>query len=279
MSFPQFIRYDAVRQYIAAIRYKGTRELNTYLDDESIDLSQCSTTLLCWAFYFLNKNNPTQDELRNLITRDIDRREHPVGIDVLNPNHESEDFSSKRDLCDSALDIIAESWKPLYDLIGIVHPRICYPSSDILAERNFESASDPKYFGHLYFAMTRKTPMGWAEIIAHEMGHHYLFVIHAAFHRKVDAPWKEKFHSSIRNTDRPLIGIFHGTVAETFMILLAKSVLNNNELADHHPEAEELLTRQLQHFAKDYATVEAHRAYDIDTDLKAAVEYCLTMGE
>ena len=91
--------------------------------------------------------------------------------------------------------------------------------------REFESSSDPKTFGQIYFDMERKSAFGWAEILAHELGHQYLNAHLALGYKNIKAPMKERFFSAIRQELRPLVGILHSTIAETFMVLLSRSVL------------------------------------------------------
>jgi hypothetical protein len=171
------------------------------------------------------------------------------------------------------MEIVSVAWPELEKLSKIISPRFCPPTVNM----PYESVSDPKIFSQIYFLMSRPTPMGWAEIISHELGHQYLFVVYSAFHKKVDAPWKENFYSAIRRTQRPLIGILHGTVAEAFMIQLAKSVLNRPDLHACHHEAEELFERQAKSFALDFETIAKYQAHHLhpsfETMLTSVLEW------
>ena len=252
---------DLCEQYIDQMRHKGNTKL-AQLNVE-LDTRKSSTVFLSWAMY-LADDSFTSSEILRLSKEDQEIGPGPVAQNIFEPD-KNFSFSDKLELHTKAIKIIEIAWPQLFDLNTIIKPRFCPPTSDM----PFESVSDPKIFTQIYFLMSRDTPTGWAEIIAHELGHQYLFVLYAAFHKKIDAPWKETFHSAIRRTQRPLIGIMHGAVAEAFMIRLATGILDSGELVEYFSEARELLTRQSENFVDDYATIVKHGAHRLHPTLES----------
>ena len=257
------LNYDLLSQYINQMKEHARKKLSgVYSIDRSDD--ELSTVMASWIMYSMETEKLTAAKVIELLKDDAKQRGSMVGTDIFFTS-KSDSYQKEDELCKAGLDVIAKAWPDLTKLIQVIEPRIVKLRSDMEAiDGDYESSSGQTMFGHIYFTMNRTNPMGWAEIVAHEVGHHYLFAIFSAYHRSINAPWKESFYSAIRKTNRPLIGVFHGVVAESFMIYLAYKVLCRPDLSSLHGEARELFQRQADRFKVDFATVSQFGACKIE---------------
>lgn len=254
---------DLISQYIDQMRRHAQKKLSTKYSIECPG-EELSTVMASWIMYSLEGESLASDKVLELLKADANQRDSMVGTDIFSTS-QTDSYKKESELCSAGIDIIADAWPQLAKLIKVVEPRIVKLRSDMEAiDGDYESSSGQTMFGHIYFIMNRSNPMGWAEIVAHEIGHHYLFAIFSAYHRNTTAPWKESFHSAIRKANRPLIGVFHGVVAESFMIYFAHKVLGRQNLSNLHGEARELFQRQADRFKVDFATVSQFDACKIE---------------
>src|SRR5690606_19051776 len=73
-----------------------------------------------------------------------------------------------------AVGIVKAVWPQFSELIQTINPRISLQTKD---REQFESESDPKTFGEIIYNMKNGCPVHWAEILVHEIAHHYLTVL------------------------------------------------------------------------------------------------------
>lgn len=144
-------------------------------------------------------------------------------------------ISNPRELYQRALEIIEEVWPEIYD----IYSELITGFHKVENGRNEESYSDPKTFGLIYYLMDSDDELKWAEIMVHELSHHILFAATALEgFLPEDIDWAHEEYSAIRNEKRPLIGIYHGLIAQSFMLNLGLLVetnfvnLNSNRIFD-----------------------------------------------
>ena len=152
----------------------------------------------------------------------------------------------------------------------IVRPRL----SKTTKNDPFESASDPKTFGQILFNMKSDCPVKWAEIIVHELGHHYLNIVLTSHSNKdvFNQPWGALGHSAIRNSERPLIGIYHGAFSQACMLELASNILKTIGTDKYHQGANRIFEMFEQKFLSDYRTIHASRVLEFDPHIHAFIE-------
>src|SRR5690606_29916735 len=149
-----------------------------------------------------------------------------------------------------------------HDLSALIRPRLYRPRVN-----SPESVSDVKSFGQIHFNMKRRTATEWVEIISHETGHHYLLVMFAAFHRQLAIDWDTPVPSAIRGEERPLLGLMHAVMAESFMVFAAHRILVSPSLANHHADAQALMQRMGNTLMVDFATAEPFQLFSMEAAL------------
>ena len=107
--------------------------------------------------------------------------------------------------------------------------------------------------------MKSPCPVHWAEILVHEIGHHYLTILLGT--TVIDAETKNKFkesrHSHQKQTLRPLIGILHGVFAQSCILIFASKILLDQMLSEKWKEgAQKTFDRYATIFPHDLKTVE-----------------------
>lgn len=206
-------------------RAAETRLLNYYSADlvKKI-IAKSSTPFLSLLFY---NNGKLIDEniVQKCLDVDADRMAMFTGPDLVMEQFGVEprivNDSPSRDLekiFQDTMKHIRDVWPDLHDLVSVAIERMAYPPNTEI----YESASDPKYYGCIQYTMDSDSILKWAEIIAHETAHHYLFVLTANSKYSQAYDWRAEALSSIRSEIRPMIGILHGVVAETFIIQYLK---------------------------------------------------------
>jgi len=253
---------DLVRSYISFLRGEGQKYVPSPLYSK---VSGMSTPLLSWIYF--NRNN--QGDISSLVDFDRKRQFNTVGPYLVEqgPCHRED---RKETRYNEALEIIKTVWLEMHSLIISISPMMSYPGSMHV----FESASDPKLFGEIIYRMDSDCPVKWAEILVHEIGHHYLYVITST--KKTDEIFNRAFKdtrfSNLKKETRPLIGIYHAVFAQSCMITLASKVLDSG--LDHNKKlkAEEILARFWDIFPKDLETITKCDLLDFDAHIKSFIE-------
>lgn len=265
------IDLSMAQAYIKAIRSQGQKSLEKRLKKDA-EVEKNSTAFLSWCKYQLPRVDIQKNQILNILELDLKDPNGGVCQDIFSEFLDSyltdPLLCKKKVLFEGALKIIETIEPQLFRFHSILKPRLSIPGTNF----SYESISDPKIFSQIYFSMTRETVMGWAEIMSHELAHQYLFVIYSARHKNINAPWKSSFFSAIRNSYRPLIGIFHGVMAESFMIHLSKSVLNETSFSIHHREAFHLLKTQTQKLKLDFTAINKFKIQDMDPTIEVNIQ-------
>jgi HEXXH motif-containing protein len=165
-------------------------------------------------------------------------------------------FESEEILFKEAMSIIVQVWPEIGSLIERINPRISLQTTD---RSQFESESDPKTFGEIIFNMKSDCPVHWAEILVHEIAHHYLTILlgTSGIDDKMKLKLKEEGFSNQRKSVRPLVGILHGVYAQCCILIFACNVLLNGEEFEQWQEgARKTYSRYAPIFPLDLATVE-----------------------
>ena len=118
--------------------------------------------------------------------------------------------------------------------------------------------------------MNSDCPIKWGEIISHEMAHHYIFVVLAAKQEKeiFNRRFKDIRFSSLRNEQRPLIGVYHALFAQTCMIIFASNVIKSDLKEEYKAKSFEIIERHRGIFPKDLSTVTDSDILDFDSRIK-----------
>ncbi len=268
MSGP-VLQIDLVRQYLQQTRVRGQAAIKEFLlrhGADSVDTKDASSILHSWCIYHLANSDLEIAAFNELLEADRRAANFDLSVNILEPNLVEYD-AGKRLLFRRACEILQTAWPQFYELMQVIQPRLYLPRSP-----RPESVSDVKTFGQVHFNMRRQTPVEWVEILVHEMGHHYLFVIYAAFHKRVPAPWDQLVHSAIRGEDRPLVGVMHAVVAETFMVYAAWRILQESSLSAEHADAKALLGRMAPNLLRDYATAAPFGVFAMEPTLSHLIE-------
>lgn len=252
---------ELVRNYIHTLSKAGRQALKGLAPQSQVEIA--SLPILSWAYYNHSLLNP--QSVLVLLEKDSLRSNFITGHDIIYTDDTSTNLFHER-MCSDALNLITEAWPSLGVLSEIIVKRVSY----VRSEFDFESVSDPKIFGQIYFNMQRATVTGWAEIIAHEVGHQYLFAVSSktTFHGVIN--WSEEFFSPIRGTKRPLIGVLHGAFSQALMISLAGHYLKSGI-------QDEQISLQCQQILKSHAsglleavnTLDRMNVLNIDSGLRA----------
>ena len=211
-----------VEQFVAAIRGKGAVVLSSSHSHYSAE--EISTPALVWLFS--NRNAlPPSERVGEILVCDVQRQKIIIGHNVFK-DRRTQEYPDQEGLHQRALEIIATVWPDIYELIKKISPRISFQTED---RAQFESESDPKTFGEIIYNMKNQCPVHWAEILVHEVGHHYLTVLlgTTAMPEETKTKFKETRHSHQRQSQRPLIGILHGVFAQSCILTFATRILLN----------------------------------------------------
>lgn len=173
--------------------------------------------------------------------------------------HNPEVISNSKELYQRALEIIKRVWPEIFD----IYSELIVGFHKVEEGRQEESYSDPKTFGLIYYLMDSEDELKWAEIMVHELSHHILFAATALegfLPKTID--WAQEEYSAIRNEKRPLIGIYHGLIAQSFMLNLGLLVetksmnLNSNRIFDFFGskffEDKQTIDKFLEHYLDPY---------------------------
>ena len=241
---------EIVKCYISYLRSEGIKSMPSDLHLQ-IKVQSLSTPLLSWV-YFNRKGDLSQ--LSKLVDFDVKRRKSTLGPCLLNTNTQWVEFTNKEKTYLEAMDIIKKAWPEIYLLIQVVSPIISLTrDSD-----KFESASIPHLFGEILYCMKSNCPIKWAEIIVHEIAHHYLFVMTSVkkFDDFFNRPFRDIRYSNLRSENRPLIGIYHALMAQSCMITLAYKVFEMNTSRKNKMAADKILHHFYKIFPLDFKTIE-----------------------
>lgn len=209
-----------VVQFVATIRGKGAVVLSSSNSRYSAEL--LSTPALVWLFS--NRTAlPLHDVLDEILDFDFKRQQTIVGHNIFK-DRSIKKYPELEFIHEEALSIIKLVWPEIFELIRTIRPRVSFQTED---RAQFESESDPKTFGEIIYNMKNQCPVHWAEIMVHEIAHHYLTVLLGTM--PLDAKTKDKFkeslHSFQRQSQRPLIGILHGVFAQSCILIFATKIL------------------------------------------------------
>lgn len=127
-------------------------------------------------------------------------------------------FEKSPTLLKESVNLLEIVWPELHKFNLELNPVYIEP-----IDGEYESASDPKRFGLIEVRQKRKGIYPLAEILAHELAHHYLFIL-SSIPVQTQIQWEKQIYSSIKKMNRPLIGLLHGTYAQSFMAILAKKI-------------------------------------------------------
>ncbi|PIP89342.1 MAG: hypothetical protein COW79_13085 [Bdellovibrionales bacterium CG22_combo_CG10-13_8_21_14_all_38_13] len=205
------------------------------------------------AWIFSNRTNMSDKELLDLIPLDMERQKNRVGHNILKERI-LEKYPIEEMLFYESVNIIKDSWKEFYDLINEIKPIVSFQTSD---RGQFESESDAKFFGQIIFNMKSKCAVHWAEILVHEIAHHYLNVMLATtpMSSETKNKFKQEKYSHQRNAPRPLIGIFHGVFAQSCMLIYVEKVQRSDLSQEIKSKALKTFERYGEIFSKDLETI------------------------
>ncbi len=234
----------------------------------SDQLEKASLPFLSWC-YFSADNPEKKRRWTTLLELDLQRQEGVVGNDIFR-EEKFEHFSERETVYEEASQLVAMAWPQYGEMASIIRPRISGTTQNDL----FESASDPKTFGQILYNMKSDCPVKWAEIVVHELGHHYLNIILTTHSNQevFDQPWDQRGHSAIRDTERPLIGIYHGAYSQACMLQLAMNILGNDNLRKYHSGANRILKSFREKFLNDYQTIRTAGVLSFDAHIRRFLE-------
>lgn len=253
---------NLVRSYITFLRGEGQKYVPSPLLSQA---ERMSTPLLSWIYF--NRNNPRN--IATLVDQDRKRADHIIGSYLIEEKESLPD-QDREEIYFEAMRDIELVWPEMHQLIKTIGPIISFPSSDHV----FESASDPKIFGEIIYRMDSQCPVKWGEILVHEIGHHYLYVITSTkkngevFNR----PFKDIRFSNLKNERRPLIGIYHAVFAQSCMITYASKVLQSDLSEEKKLKSKAILERFKEIFPKDLETIIEADLLDFDEHIKKFIK-------
>jgi len=259
-----------VRSYVEFLKEEGAQAvLSSFPNISPQKVEGASLSLLSFC-YFSSDDTAQIGKLENLIQIDQKRKAGVVGNDIFRCL-DSELYQNHEETYRQAVDLISSVWPEYHAMIQAIEPRLAKTTDD----DPFESASDPTTFGQILFRMDTKCPVKWAEILVHELGHHYLNII-ITTHEEQDVfnqPWDETKYSAIRDTDRPLIGIYHGAFAQACMLGLACRILSDSKTSSAQREgALRIIDRFYLSFQKDYQTIQEHGLLSFDDHITEIIQ-------
>ncbi len=259
-----------IESYVLNLREEGGKCLRSSLPDFSrIDLKKISLPFLSWC-YFSADDAGEKKRWSTLARLDSRRSNLVTGNDIFR-SKKCELYPEKEVIYQKSLQLIRSVWPEYFEVIKIIKPRL----SMTMANDPFESASDPRIFGHILYRMNSECPVKWAEIIVHELGHHYLNMVVTTHddHDVLNQPWDEAKYSAIRNSDRPLIGIYHGTFAEACMLELALRICSKREIDPNYRNAAfKMIEKFAPLFEQDYKTSRDYQCLEFDEHITEIIE-------
>ena len=244
-----------MRSYLHVIRKEGAvSTLSFYQDAFNLEeLESLSTPLLSWLLHN-RKQLPAITEIKKMIQRDEERKKTVCGYDIISDIEVSENLELEN-IFSEALEIVQQYFPEMYKIITIINPRVSFP----LEGKTYESASHPHSFGQIFYRMDSSSPTKWAEILVHEIAHHYVEAMTVSI--KEIKELREIFivekDSAIRKEKRPLIGIFHGVIAQASILHLATNILEDTVDYQMKDGAKAMLNRFGESFIKDKVTIES----------------------
>jgi len=243
-----------VEQFVATIRGKGAVVLSS--SDSRYITQQISTPALVWLFSN-RKNLPPHETLAEILDFDLQRQKSTIGHNIFK-DRRIQNYPEHEAIHNEALGIIEAVWPKYFELIQAINPRISFQTED---REQFESESDPKTFGEIIYNMKNPCPVHWAEILVHEIGHHYLTMLLGTTAIEVETKnkFKEAQHSHQRQSQRPLIGILHGVFAQSCILIFATKILLNKTFGEKWKYgAQKTFDRYAAIFPNDLKTVETN---------------------
>lgn len=244
-----FLNNNLIVSYLSFIRGEGAKSILPTLKD--VKPESLSTPLLAW-FAHHKRELPEEAVLLGLIERDIARSRFIIGYDSINTDL-VENCAEFETIYKEALSLIQTYFPEMSKIIKSISPIVSYP----IEGKTFESASHPHTFGQIYYRMDSTCPVKWAEILVHETAHHYVEALTVAtkeLNQKKDILIQER-DSAIRGEKRPLIGVFHGAIAQACMLHFAMNIIKNSKNLEHIDGARRTLTRFSTSFNKDRLTL------------------------
>ncbi|MDB5036774.1 MAG: motif protein [Bacteriovoracaceae bacterium] len=259
-----------IESYVLNLREEGGKCLLSSLPDFSErDLEKMSLPFLSWC-YFSVDDSEKKKSLRSFIQLDLRRKKSSLGSDIFRSNT-CKLFLKKETTYQKALKLIRGVWPEYFEVIKIIKPQL---SQTMVGDR-FESASDPKIFGQILYRMDSNCPIKWAEIIIHELAHHYLNMVVTTHDDQnvFSQPWDETKYSAIRESERPLIGIYHGAFAEACMLSLALRIISTKKLDSQYRDAAYKMIEKISPlFKQDYQTAKQHKCLSFDEHITEIIE-------
>ncbi len=264
---PSIFSIDLTKKYVSQFRQQGMQALKLIPAFRNIDINrELSLSTLSWIYFNRDKFSLSTDQVSNLITRDIARSKFVVGSNIIFDSS-LQRYPEKEALYSAARTIIGVVWKKLFAFEQIIKPRMCFPRQGV----EHESASDPQVFGLIEYVMNSDDPVKWAEILAHELGHHYLTIVFAT---KSEAtvnryPWAKEDRSALRNMKRPLFGIYHAAFAEAAMLELGLRIHSNHSIEELIKQSSSrILDCYKNKYIKDLTTITKSGLLEFDKDIK-----------
>lgn len=268
-------KLELVDKFTDSVRKQGLQLLSPDLF-ASLSSQQLSTPLLAWIFS--HRKNLEIINISELIKYDLERQKTKIGHNILKEKILRK-YPEKEKTLNQAFYIINNSWKNFFELIENINPLVSLQTND---RKQFESESESKAFGQIIFNMKSDCPVHWAEIIVHEIAHHYLNVILAT---KPMSPglknkFKEERYSFQRKSPRPLIGIFHGVFAQTCMLIYTAKVqvssldkkVKSDAMKTYHRYGE-IFRNDLETIENEKIFVHYHELTDFVLQAKESVDY------
>ncbi|HMQ11122.1 MAG TPA: hypothetical protein PKB05_07405 [Oligoflexia bacterium] len=262
-----FYDQNIVKEYINFLRsesIKGLIEHFTY----SKDYDSLSTPALSYLYY--NIGDFEERFLETFIKKDLKRQENVTGLDIIESN-EIKYNKQWEDLYLEAKKMIATHFSTFSFLIDHLCNRINYP----MIGDDSESFSDPKRLGEFHYIMSGQSSFKWAEIMVHEITHNYLFIISSLPGFSSLAQWEKSVDLSLKDTKRPLIGLFHGVFAQVSMIKLSLNIIQSDSKNKIKEEASSLIKKLYSGFNKDVKVLNKYIKMSFDKGLH---EYLLSVS-
>ncbi len=238
--------------YKSHLRNAGTKSLRSLgFFDDMID--ELSTPLLSEVYY--NRNSLSRIRILELIQLDSDRKLEKILTQEM----------------EEALEIISTVWPEFRLLIRLGLERVVKRK----AGEKFESWSDPKRFGEIVFSYKRTTVLDWIEILIHEVTHIYLFAVTSQKKFMKFKNLRQMRYSAIRETERPIIGIFHGLAVEANIVYISNLMLNSNGISIEKDKILKMQKSFLTKFLQDFQVIENEGLHKFDSMVEGAINSIL----
>jgi hypothetical protein len=257
-----------VEAYIHSIRSASRNRLSRLEGFEDLASSPVSLPIASWLYYQARSASPDKAQFARVIKNDSARNAYRSGKDITLVEL-SEPIPQSDLLYERSVKLVESVWPEMASLIRTIDPRMSHPPES----ETYESASDPLRFGQVYYNMKKSTAIDWARILVHEIAHHYLFVITAEWEASgVRYPWDIPVYSSIKNTERPLIGLLHGAFAQACMLELAVRLNARHRVLDEETVrgVEWIFNRYGAGYLSDCITLSEHKLLDACPELTTA---------